>query len=410
MINYYIDGVNDIQFQELLGYERINEEIENVMRNFGYKQILTPNFEYYDMYGVDGALSRDKMFKLIDKNGKVLVLRPDATIPICRMSANNFKNPKEILKFSYITTIFRENNSKTNYRKDFIQGGIEYFGNSGPDCDAEIIAVAVTMLENLGLDKIHIDIGQVTFLESLFDGLDLDEKEKGKITGFIENKNMGDLKLYLKKLKLSDEFYEIILKIPMLFGSYESVINDAKNLCINQAMKDSLANVEAVYEILSGYGLSQYVNLDFGFTNQLNYYSGFIFKGYAEGFGEAILSGGRYDKLSSTFGVERPASGFGINISLLTELINSEDNIQDYFDLLLIYDDETITDAVKFAMELRKEDFSVDCVSSKYQIDADSYKYILSFESEGIFLVNKEFKSPATKLEVISLMKGDKKS
>lgn len=409
MINYYIDGVNDIHFQELLGYERINEEIEQVMRKFGYKPILTPNFEYYDMYSMDQSLSRDKMFKLVDRTGKVLVLRPDATIPICRMAANTFKDPNEILKFSYVTTIFREDNSKTNYKKDFIQGGVEYFGNNSPDCDAEIIAVAISMLLNLGMDKIHIDIGQVAFLEGLFHGLDLSSKEKERINELIENKNLGDLKLYLNKLQISSEVFETIIKIPMLFGSYQKVIPQAEKLCINDSMKKALSNIKEVYDILKLYGFEKYIYLDFGFTNQLNYYSGLIFKGYAEDCGDSILSGGRYDQLSSTFGVDRPAIGFGINISLLTEIISAEENSQDYFDALIKYDASQAENALELAALLRDLDFSVDCINQRYTIDPESYRFIFEYAASGLYAMTKKDVFNISTEEAIDLLKGEPK-
>ncbi|MBF7097814.1 ATP phosphoribosyltransferase regulatory subunit [Alkalibacter mobilis] len=407
MINYYIDGVNDLHFQELLGYQRINDEIEQVMRRFGYKPILTPNFEYYDMYAMDKSLSRDKMFKLIDKNGKVMVLRPDATIPICRMAANTFKNPEEVLKFSYITTIFREDNSKTNYRKDFIQGGVEYFGNSGPECDGEIIAVAITMLLNLGLEKIHIDVGQAAFLDGLFDGIDLTFSEKERINELIENKNLGDLKLYLGQLNITDEIYETMLKIPMLFGSYEDVMKKARELCLNGSMEAALDHVESVYEILSIYGLENYINLDFGFTNQLDYYSGLIFKGYAENWGDSILSGGRYDNLSKTFGVDRPATGFGINISLLMEIIGREENSQDYFDVLIRYENSMLSDALSTASLLRDLEFSTDIIDNKYIYSEENYRFVLMVEKNGIFISDKDDKIPTSIEKFMDILKGD---
>jgi ATP phosphoribosyltransferase regulatory subunit len=386
MINYYIDGVNDLYFQELLGYERINDAIEQVMRRYGYKPILTPNFEYYDMYALDTSLSRDKMFKLIDKTGKVLVLRPDATIPICRMAANTFKDPADVLKFSYITTIFREDNSKTNYRKDFIQGGVEYFGNPGPDCDAEVIAVAIAMLKNLGLDHIHIDIGQGAFLEGLIEGLCLAPSDKAKINELIENKNLGDLNMFLSQMSMDQRIYEVLLEIPMLFGTYDDVYPKAKSLCINPAMEAALKNLDEVYEILKSYQVDAHINLDFGFTNQLNYYSGLIFKGYAQDWGDSLLSGGRYDQLSSTFGVDRPACGFGINISLLTEVLGQQNGPLDYFDCLIRFAATETKQAIEVASLLRTLGRSVNLLQRDHGFDKDNYRSILLVENSGLYL------------------------
>lgn len=383
MINYYIDGVNDLHFQELLGYEGITDAIEEMMRLYGYKPILTPNFEYYDMYSMDTALSRDKMFKLIDKTGKVLVLRPDASIPICRMAANTFKDPAELLKFSYITTIFREDNSKTNYRKDFIQGGVEYFGNAGPDCDAEVIAVAVSMLQNLKLKNIHIDVGQSAFLEGLLDGFPLVPKDKARINELIENKNLGDLKGVLSTLPLPGDVSRVLLEIPMLFGPYDTILKKARSLCINPSMHRALDNLEDVFDLLCGYGLEEFINLDFGFTNQLNYYSGLIFKGYAQDWGDNLLSGGRYDHLSSTFGVDRPACGFGINISLLTEILGQKEEPLDYFDALILYTPQSLKPAIDLASLLRKEDYSINLLPSTGSYDSSGYRKILCVEADG---------------------------
>lgn len=396
MINYYIDGVNDLHFQELLGYERINDAIEQVMRGYGYKPILTPNFEYYDMYFMDTSLSRDKMFKLVDKTGKVMVLRPDATIPICRMAANTFKDPQDVLKFSYITTIFREDNSKTNYRKDFIQGGVEYFGNKGPDCDAEVIAVAITMLKDLGLSNIHIDMGQGAFLEGLISGLDLSIQDKRKINQLIENKNLGDLKIFLSQLSIEEPVYQVLLEIPMLFGAYDQVMPKARSLCINEDMTSALKNLEDVYQILQAYGMESYIYLDFGFTNQLNYYSGLIFKGYAQDWGDSLLAGGRYDQLSSTFGVDRPACGFGINISLLTEILGQKEDHLDYFDFLINAEDRALNQAISVATLLRQMGRSVNLMLDSQAYDKDNYRAILTVKEDGIYLQENESMVPIT--------------
>ncbi|QSX07610.1 ATP phosphoribosyltransferase regulatory subunit [Alkalibacter rhizosphaerae] len=407
MINYYIDGVNDLHFQELLGYERINDAIEGVMRRYGYKPILTPNFEYYDMYSMDTSLSRDKMFKLIDKTGKVMVLRPDATIPICRMAANTFKDPKEVLKFSYITTIFREDNSKTNYRKDFIQGGVEYFGNEGADCDGEVIAVAVSMLQDLGLKNIHIDVGQVAFLDGLLSGLDLAPADSLRINELIENKNLGDLKVCLSNLNIEAPVYDVLMKVPMLFGAYDDVLPKARALCINPAMEKAIKNLEEVYRILKAYEMESYLYLDFGFTNQLNYYSGLIFKGYAQDWGDSLLSGGRYDHLSSTFGVDRPACGFGINISLLTEVLGGEESHMDYFDALIRTVPSQMSTAIATASLLRQLGRSVNLLVMDHAYDPETYRRILQITEDGLYMEEGAGLVPITTETLLEQWKGE---
>lgn len=410
MNNYIIEGFNDIHFEELSGYDNVMEIIKKLMRSYGYKQILTPSFESYDMYSIDGALPREKMFKLIDNTGKVLVLRPDVTIPITRMAATGYKDQDEILKLAYITTIFRDFSSNTNFRKEFMQAGVEYFGNNMPDCDAEIIALAINILLDLGFKSIHIDIGQVAFLNAIFNETSIKNNEKEKILNYIEHKNICDLRLYLSSLDITNEINSIICSIPMLFGKYDETILKAKKLCINDTMKDAIKNIEETYEVLKNYGFEDYIYVDLGFTNQLNYYSGLIFKGYVNDIGEVILSGGRYDKLSKTFGVDRPASGFGINISSIIDIINKSLSFENYFDLLLLYNEKELSTATDICTKLRSSGFSVNCISNSNQnnINKSNYKSVASLNNNNLIRMvdNKEIQVTVT--ELIQFLKGAK--
>lgn len=410
MNKYAIDGFNDIHYNELKVYDFIKDIIENTMESYGYRQVLTPSFESYDMYNIDGAFPRDKMFKLIGNDGKVLVLRPDATIPIARMAASRYRNSQEVLKFGYITNIFRDSSSTTDFRKEFMQAGIEYMGNSLPDCDGEIIALSINILKELGIKKIHIDMGNVTFLNGLFDEIQIEVIERVKILSYIENKNIGELKAYLDSIEVSKEISQILCHVPMLFGKFKDTVNQAKKLCINQKMTAALNTMEETYEIINSYGYEDYIFIDLGFTNQFNYYSGLIFKGYINGIGEAILSGGRYDTLSSTFGVNRPASGFGINISLLMDtLINRSDEKDDY-NILFLYDDNKRRESLNLARKLRSQGIIVDYIHSSLEegIKKENYKYILKCIDNSFELSTKTDKQLLREEEILTKLKEAK--
>lgn len=410
MNNFTIEGFNDIHFQELRGYDEISKTIEKLMHYYGYKQVLTPTFESYDMYDIYGAFPRENMFKLIDNDGRVLVLRPDATIPITRMAASGYKNPQGVFKFGYITSVFRHISSKTNFRKEFMQAGVEYLGNSYPECDAEIISLAINILTELGMDKIHIDLGEVSYLNALFDEISIDEPTKVKILNYIEHKNIGDLRAYLATIDTPKKISDILCKIPMLFGKFIDTIEEAKKLSINESMCQAVKNMEDTYNIVKKYGYENYLYIDLGFTNQLNYYSGLIFKGYINGIGESILSGGRYDTLSTSFGVDRPASGFGINISLLSDVLKDSLNEKAYFDLLLLYDSKDIDFALNYAKELRGVNISTDCMNFEYEnsIDCDTYKVIARLKGDKLYLDRAMSDPPITIDKLYHLIKEEK--
>src|SRR5699024_2144750 len=93
---------------------------------YGYKQIQTPAFEAYDVYSdLTGTVKKDDMIKVIDSSGKVLVLRPDVTIPITRMTALSNQPLQREKRYFYILDVFRQL-SEENNQKEHTQAGVEY--------------------------------------------------------------------------------------------------------------------------------------------------------------------------------------------------------------------------------------------------------------------------------------------
>jgi ATP phosphoribosyltransferase regulatory subunit len=250
----------------------------------------------------------------VNHQGKVLVLKPDATLPVTRMAAMNHPNSEEIIKFSYQTNIYRNFSSPEIIKKEITQIGIEYFGNDSPECDGEVIALAIRSLLENGIQDVHIDLGHVGFINFLFDDLAFSSKEKSTLFKYIENKNIGDITDYLDQLSLPEDKKAIVLKLPLLYGEPKSVLKEMESLCINEKMRQVVQNIAQIYHHLEITGLSRYVSFDLGFTNQMNYYSDINFKGYINSCGEPVISGGRYNHLSEKFGIPRPACGFAIDL------------------------------------------------------------------------------------------------
>lgn len=127
------------------------------------------------------------MVKTIDTDGRVLVLRPDVTMPLVETAAREFPRPDQLLKFGYVSTVFREYFGRSTYGKDFQQGGIEILGDASPECDGEVIVTAVEMLKAVGVEHIRIDIGTAAYTKALFDGLALEEEERRRSRRIWQN-------------------------------------------------------------------------------------------------------------------------------------------------------------------------------------------------------------------------------
>jgi len=322
--SYIPKGFEDLQATEIEIKEEITQTLKQLFKRNGYMQVQTPIFEYYDLFTkIEGTINKNQMIKLIDSDGKVLVLRPDATIPIARMVATNFRDSNKMYKFSYVTSIFRlRDENRRIPSREFTQAGVEWFGKGGPEEDAEIIKLAIQSLLLLGVNHFKVDLGQAKFYKTLIDQIELDQEEMISIQRLIENKNVTELEAKILDLELEESYKKALLTIPLLYGKPENVLISAKNICLNDEMFAEILRLEQVFNILKDEGYEKYLSIDLGLINHLNYYTSIIFQAYVDGYGKPVIIGGRYDQLTNLFGYASKAIGFGIYLDDLFESLN----------------------------------------------------------------------------------------
>ena len=375
MNNNTLDGVKMLHHDEMRNYDRIQGKIISVIMNHGCKIIETPSFEDYDVYQHFFPQLRQQMVKTIDTDGRVLVLRPDVTLPIVETAAREFPRSNQLLKFGYVSTVFREYYGRSTYGKDFLQGGIEILGDSSPECDGEVIVTAAEILKAVGVENIRIDIGTAAYTQALFDGLPLSEEQKATLKGYMAERNLVACKSYIASLPISSDARKALEALPVLFGPYAQTLSKARDYSINSGMLNALSRLERVYDYILYAGYADKVQLDFGFASRLGYYTDTVFKVYVDGALYDIIDGGRYDQLSSRFGVDRPACGCGMNINLLYEYMSDAGLLEDTepsFQMAVSYTqgDQTL---VRDLMNWRDRGFRVAAYPDSSFIDSGDY-------------------------------------
>lgn len=375
MNNNTLDGVKMLHHDEMRNYDRIQGKIISVIMNHGCKIIETPSFEDYDVYQHFFPQLRQQMVKTIDTDGRVLVLRPDVTLPIVETAAREFPRSNQLLKFGYVSTVFREYYGRSTYGKDFLQGGIEILGDSSPECDGEVIVTAAEILKAVGVENIRIDIGTAAYTQALFDGLPLSEEQKATLKGYMAERNLVACKSYIASLPISSDARKALEALPVLFGPYAQTLSKARDYSINSGMLNALSRLERVYDYILYAGYADKVQLDFGFASRLGYYTDTVFKVYVDGALYDIIDGGRYDQMSSRFGVDRPACGFGMNINLLYEYMSDAGLLEDTepsFQMAVSYTqgDQTL---VRDLMNWRDRGFRVAAYPDSSFIDSADY-------------------------------------
>ena len=357
------EGTKDFLFAECSAMDDICGKIEQVFVTRGFKKVITPGIEFYDVFSVPGSgISQEEMFKLTDNKGRLLVARPDSTLPIARMVSSRLKSSLLPVRLYYKQAVYRNQPTLTGRRTEFMQMGVELLGAQGLRADLEILTTAISAVSAVAND-FRIELGHAEVFDALADGLDIDEDYKEKIRVSIESKNYSALNNLLDKLEPSKSV-TAIRKLPSLFGG-EEVIEQAAHICEGTKAQSALEYLHTLYKNLSTLGLGDKVIIDLGLVQRNDYYTGFVFAGYVNGIGDAVITGGRYDKLLSEFDAPMGAAGFAIDTDALTILRLSDESISysDNPDVLVFACDgaemKAIEAVARFNADGRKARFSV---------------------------------------------------
>ncbi len=344
MINRFIpEGVSDLGYTEFENKKAVEDALAESFRKDGYRQVMTPTFEYFDLFSDDTIASgTEEMYKIVDKNGQLMVLRPDATIPIARMAAG-YCREGESLKLMYITNVYRTADFKKGEKREFKQAGIEYFGSADTSTDAGVIRTAIAALKGIVGDDLKAEIGNAGYFNGFIEAvknsgsysdsdLYFSKEDELKVRELVESKNIPGLTEFADKHELDADMRKVLLAMPMLFGDSEETIAKAESLALNDSMKKACEDVRKICAILK----EESIYVDMGLVSMLEYYSGVIFKLYLKTSGMIVGSGGRYDKLMKKFGANIPAVGVGINVDTLAEARENAAASKDSDDILTI--------------------------------------------------------------------------
>ena len=307
-----------------------------MFEKWGYGEISTPTVEYYETFNhKTQSLKEEEMYKFFDSNGRILVLRPDMTVPVARMINTKLRDMNLPLKLFYNANVFRVHESLEGKRNEYLDCGIELIGGDGEVIDLEVLITALEVLKSLKTkESFKLEIGNVNILKSAINAMNLSENHKENIIELINKKSLINLKDYLENIKIKDDYKKFLTTLPWIFGGCE-MIEKAKKIAFNDEIKENILYLEKLFLNLRELGYEKYISLDMSMVPRVNYYSGIIFKGYVNGIGSTVLRGGRYNDLLENFGRKISAIGFSVDVNLLinsctyNETINRKNIILD---------------------------------------------------------------------------------
>lgn len=314
------EGTQDRLFAECVERRQVQGALVDLFRRRGFTEVITPEVEYYDLFVRSGnPLPQEAMLKIIDRSGKIMVMRPDSTAPIARVAATKLKGMPLPQRLYYDQTVFRSGAAHNGGSSEIAQCGVELIGAMGNKADVEMVALAVDALGSCGVDNFHIEVGHADFFRTLAARLSAPSETVEQMRTCIEGKNYAELNDMLSGLEDSPA-RAALARLPYLFGGVE-VLEEARQLADPCPSLDYLARL---YGELNAAGYGGFVRFDLGLVHQMDYYTGVVFRGYVQGAGRPVLSGGRYDRLVERFGRKAEATGFAVDVDAVGACLSVE--------------------------------------------------------------------------------------
>lgn len=358
------EGVRDIYGDEKEKKTVVERLLQEKIRAYGYRDIQTPTFEYFDVFSKEvGTTPSKELYKFFDKEGNTLVLRPDFTPSIARCAAKYFMDENVPIRFCYQGNTFTNTSNLQGKLKEVTQMGAELIGDASVQADAEMIAMTIEALYHSGLTDFQISIGNLEYFKGICAEVGLNEELELELREYISGKNFFGAQELLESVQMEQKDRDALLKVSELFGTAD-ILKEAKETASNKRSKDAVERLEKVYQVLCDYGVEKYVSFDLGMLSKYNYYTGIIFKGYTYGVGDAIVKGGRYDNLLSQFGKDAPAIGFMIVVDDLLSAMSRQGVIISGMEQCekLYYTESTFKEQLKAAKRMRTEGKHVELV------------------------------------------------
>ncbi len=318
------EGVRDLYGNEHARKLQVEKNLHESIGLYGYEDIQTPTFEFFDVFSSEtGTTPSRELYKFFDKEGNTLALRPDFTPSIARCAAKYFAGENSPLRLCYIGNTFTNTSSLQGKLKEMTQMGAELMGDFSVEADGEIISLVINALLNTGLKRFQVSIGQVEYFKGLCEEAGLDEETELELRTCISGKNYFAAQELLLERGVQEPYQSRLLKVADLFGDMCS-LTEARAMVNNPRSLAAIERLEQLKKVLELYGVADYISFDLGMLSKYKYYTGMVFRAYTYGVGDAVVKGGRYDRLLCRFGKEAPAVGFALVIDNILEALSRQ--------------------------------------------------------------------------------------
>ena len=391
-----IKGTKDILPDQSHGWQALKVVIRSTMNNYGYKEIRTPAFERTELFsrgvGEETDIVSKEMYSWTDQGGENLTLKPDLTAPVVRaFIQHNLREQSPINKLYYIDTLFRRERPQKGRYRQFHQFGIEAFGSENPEIDAEVIAVALAVLNKLGLEGLTLKLNSIGSPEcrTLY---------RQAIRSYLKP-YLNDLSEISQRRFDKNPLRILDTKIPHEI----EILNDIPNVSDSWTPEDK-AHFEELKSLLDAMDI-QY-SLAPRLVRGLDYYTRTTFEITSSALGaqDALCGGGRYDGLVKTLGGKAtPGIGFAAGMErILLAMGNFDSNINNTQLYIVGLGDAVRPVVVKLAEDLRQNNIRTNFDPLRRSLKAQMREANKADARYAILIGDQELESGEVELKDLS--------
>ena len=380
-----VKGTNDYlpAQAELRNY--LQKKICETYEQAGFQRIATPIIE--DIENLDKSEGGDNLnliFKVMKRGEKLkkaiasqnpdniadMGLRYDLTLPLSRYYANNRASLPQPFKVIQMDRVYRAERPQKGRLREFIQCDIDILGSDSSTCEIELIHTTAKALLNIGINNFKVKINDRRILREILLSVGFEEDQLDSVC--ISFDKLNKIKAEGVEAELTEKGFDkaVIAEFMKLLSNAPFTLDYVKEICKNSEYVDSLAYIiDTSNALADGKYVAEY---DMTLVRGQGYYTGTVFEVESLDFNSSIAGGGRYDNLIGKFlkeqipavgfsigkftGQDTPACGFSIGFERIYSILMEKEsyNTEKQKKVVLIYEENQVADAIRYAEELRK--------------------------------------------------------
>ena len=309
------DHIADVLPAQARLIEDYRRTLLDTARSYGYELVIPPLVEHIDslLSGTGEALDL-QTFKMVDLlSGRTLGVRADTTQQVARIDAH-LLNRQGVARLCYCGPVLHTRPDRPHATREPLQFGAEIYGYAGREADLEVLRLALDCLRAAAVDGLHVDLADARIVRALLADV-RDESVRAEIHRALAGKDGHALAEASRAL--APAVRQSLQALVRLYGGAAVLDEAEKALQPLPDVREALSNLKWLAERLEGVRVS----FDLADASGWGYYSGPRFSVYAQGAGDALLRGGRYDGVGAVFGHkrdrDRPAVGFSLDLKQL---------------------------------------------------------------------------------------------